>query len=125
MGNELPQIMGNCKFCGQSKLIQTIGEISKEKADEMVTLECECKEAKIYQNREGKIKKAQEWAQYRFENTPKITKLFNEIFEYVTNNEVEKVSVKEGEWTHNIFLDSDGFLNVKSSKKVEEEIEFS
>ena len=91
----------------------------------MATEGCDCVDAKIWQNRQSKIKKAKEWAKNRFEKTPNILSIFFEAFELITNHDIEKVAIKEGDWTHNIFLDSDGFLNVKSSKKVEEEVDFS
>ena len=43
----------------------------------------------------------------------------------MTNNEVENVSIKFGEWSHKIFLDGDGYLIIKSGKKIDEEAEFA
>lgn len=121
----LPLTQGTCRFCGQTKMIRTVGDITQSQADEMATEGCDCKEAKVWQNRQSKINKAKEWARLRFEHTPNILSIFFEAFELVTNHDIEKVSIREEDWTHNIFLDSDGFLNVKSSKKVEEEVDFS
>ena len=123
--DELPLTQGTCRFCGQTKMIKTVGDITQSQADEMATEGCDCKEAKVWQNRQSKINKAEEWARLRFEHTPNILSIFFEAFELVTNHDIEKVSIREEDWTHNIFLDSDGFLNVKSSKKVEEEVDFS
>ncbi len=123
--NEMPQTTGVCKYCGQRKLIQTVGEITQAQADEIVTSECDCPDAKKMKNRKSKITKANEWAELRFERTPEVIALFQEVFRSVTNNEVEKVSIKANEWTHNVFLDSDGYLTVKSSKKVDEEESFA
>lgn len=123
--NEFPKIMGVCRHCGQSRLIQTVGEITQDKADEMASSQCDCPEAKKLRNRQSKIHKANEWAELRFERAPEVIALFQEVFRSVTNNEVEKVSIKANEWTHNVFLDSDGYLTVKSSKKVDEEESFT
>lgn len=123
--NEFPITTGTCKFCGQTMTVETVRDITQDKADEIATSRCTCKEAKVWQNRESKIKKAKEWATNRFERQPNLITLFEESFERVTNHDVEKVAIKESDWTHNIFLDSDGYLNVKSSKKVEEEVDFS
>lgn len=125
MENELPLTQGTCRFCGQTKLLKTVGDITQSQADEMATEGCDCVDAKIWQNRQSKINKAKEWARLRFEHTPNILSIFFEAFELVTNHDIEKCSIREEDWTHNIFLDSDGFLNVKSSKKVEEEVDFS
>lgn len=125
MSEELAKIMGTCKHCGQSRIIKTEGEVSQDQADEIASEECDCPGAKVEHNRKSKINKANEWAEQRFENNPEVLDLFREVFSSVTNNEVEKVSIKVNQWTHNIFLDSDGYLNVKSSKKVEEEVDFS
>lgn len=123
--DELPLTQGTCRFCGQTKLLKTVGDITQSQADEMATEGCDCSDAKVWQNRQSKISKAKEWARLRFERTPNILSIFFEAFELVTNHDIEKVSIREEDWTHNIFLDSDGFLNVKSSKKVEEEVDFS
>lgn len=126
MDNELPRMTGTCKHCGQSRIIQTIGEITQARADEMASEQCDCQGAKVEQNRQRKIKKANEWAEQRFENTPETISLFKEEIRSVTNREVEKVTIKDNHsWTHVIQLDSDGYLNIKSSKKVEEEVDFS
>ena len=122
---ELPLTQGTCRFFGQTKMSKNVGDITQSQADEMATEGCDCKEAKVWQNRQSKINKAKEWARLRFEHTPNILSIFFEAFELVTNHDIEKVSIREEDWTHNIFLDSDGFLNVKSSKKVEEEVDFS
>lgn len=123
--SEFPITTGTCRFCGQTMAVETAGDITQSQADEIATSRCSCKEAKVYQNRESKINRAKDWAVNRFEKQPELISLFEESFERVTNHDVEKVSIKENEWTHNIFLDSEGFLNVKSSKKVEEEVDFS
>lgn len=124
--NEFPITTGTCKFCGQTMTVETVGDISQSQADEIATKRCDCKDAKIYQNRRSKIDKANAWAKQRFENTPEVISLLQEAFRSVTENDIEKVSIKDmNGWTHNVFLDSDGYLNVKSSKKVEEEVDFS
>lgn len=125
MDNELPRIMGTCKYCGQTRIIQTIGEITQARADELASEQCDCQGAKVEQNRARKIKRADKWAENRFENTPEVLDLFRQAFRSVTNNEIDQVSIKDNSWTHVIKLDSDGYLNIKSSKKVEEEVDFS
>ena len=34
--------IGTCKYCGQSKMIQTIGEVSQARLNEIATTECQC-----------------------------------------------------------------------------------
>ena len=34
--------IGVCKYCGQSKMIQTIGEVSQARLNEIATNECQC-----------------------------------------------------------------------------------
>lgn len=123
--NELPTTTGTCKFCGQSRIIKTVGEVTQQEADEIATDECDCEEAKKHHNRECKIKKANEWAKLRFENTPNVLQIFSIAFRDVTNHDVESVTIKEGDWTHKVFLNSDGYLTVKSGKKVDEEVDFA
>lgn len=124
MSNEFPKMTGTCKYCGQSKILQTVGDISQKEADERASLECDCTEAKKMQNRQSKINKANKWVEGYFENCPELISLFKVVFDSVANNDVDKVSIKRGERTHSIFLDSDGYLTIKSSKKVEEEESF-
>lgn len=123
--NELPRSTGVCRFCGQQRIIKTIGEITQAKADEIATNECDCKEAKVFQNRASKIKRAREWADNRFMGHEEVIQLFYEAFDRIVNHDVDKISIKAGDWTHNVFLDNDGYLTVKSGKKVDEEVSFS
>lgn len=120
-------ITGCCKFCGQSRIIDWNPDepISQAEADELATKDCDCQDARIMQNRERKIKRAKEWIANRFEGCPEAIILFNEAVTAVTNNEVENVSIKFGEWSHRIFLDGDGYLIIKSGKKIDEEAEFA
>lgn len=121
------RISGICKFCGQSRIIQWNAEepITQAEADEIASKECDCEEASIVRNKERKIQRAQEWARNRFEGCPGIIALFDEAIKEIVNHEVETISFKLGEWTHKIFVDSDGYLTIKSGKKVDEEATFS
>ena len=74
--NELPRSTGTCRFCGQQRIIKTVGDITQAKADEIATNECDCTDAKVFQNRQKKIDKASDWARKRFEKTPNIQELF-------------------------------------------------
>lgn len=123
--NELPRSTGVCRFCHQQRIIKTIGEITQAKADEIATDECDCEGAKNYQNRQRKIEQATEWARNRFNKSPKLQELFIASFNHVVNHDVKEISVKAGEWTHKVFLDGDGYLTIKSGKKVDEEVNFS
>ena len=120
-------ITGCCKFCGQSRIIDWNPDepISQAEADELATKDCDCQDARVMQNREKKIQRAKEWIANRFAGNPIVIQLFNEAVKAVVNNEVENVSIKFGEWSHKIFLDGDGYLIIKSGKKIDEEAEFA
>lgn len=122
--NELPKMMATCRFCGQTRLVQTVGDVSQDKLDEVATDQCDCSDAKVYHNRQQKIRRASEWADGYFENRPSIITLVKTAFQGVTNHDCEQVQIKDGEWTHTIYLDSDGYLTVKSGKKITEEQSF-
>ncbi len=121
------RITGACKYCGQSRLIDWNEDepISQAEADERATNECDCSDASVARNRERKIQRAQEWVRNRFEGCPGVIALFDEAINETVNYEVEAISIKFGEWTHKIFVDSEGFLTIKSGKKVDEEAQFS
>ena len=123
--NELPRSTGVCKHCGQTRIIKTVGEITQAKADETATSECDCDGAKVEREREKKIQKAEEWIRGRFEKKPYIQPVFFCAVKSVTNHETKEISIKEGEWTHKISLNSEGFIIIKSSKSVNEEVSFA
>ena len=122
--NKLPEYIATCRFCGQTRLIQTVGDTPQSELDEIATDQCDCEQAKKYHNRQQKIRKATEWANGYFENMPEVIPLFETAFKAVANFDVESVQIKAGEWTHNITIDSDGYLVRKSGKKVTEEDSF-
>lgn len=121
------RISGVCKYCGQSRFIQWDADepITQAEADEIATKECDCEDASTARNRERKIQRAQEWVRNRFEGCPGIIALFDEAIKETVNHEAETISIKIGEWTHKIFVDSDGYLTIKSGKKVDEEATFA
>ena len=123
--NELPRSTGTCKHCGQPRIIQTIGDITQEQADEIATSECDCDGAKKERERERMIEQAEEWIDGRFENKPYVKPVFFCAVKSVVSHEIKEASIKEGEWTHKIALNSDGYVVIKSSKNVNEEVSFS
>lgn len=123
--DELIQITGVCKYCGQRQILQVETQITSETANEIATSRCDCPTAKIEKNRMSKIVRANEWADNRFENTPEVIWFFKQAIKAVTNNEVEQVIIKKNGWNHTLKLTSDNFLNVKSRKSLKEEEDFN
>lgn len=125
MNDELFQITGVCKYCGQRQILQSEEKIDTEKANDIATSKCNCPTAKKEQNRLSKILKANEWVDNRFENTPEVIKFFKQTIEAVTNNEIDQVSIKRNGWTYTLKLTPDNFLNVKCKKNLTEEEDFN
>lgn len=122
--DELIQITGVCKYCGQRQILQVETQITSEKANEIATSRCDCPTAKIEKNRMSKIQRANEWVDNRFEYTPEVIEFFKQAIKAIANNAADQVIIKRDGWNYTLKLTSDNCLNVKSRKNLKEEEDF-
>ncbi len=113
---------GTCRFCGQSKLVTTVGDVSQSELDMMVTDSCDCPDAKSDRRvRERKKKKDEYLESFSIEN---VRQFMQECLDAVDkwDSGIKDVQVRlDDGWTHKIYLNKDSDLKIKTTKKNEEE----
>lgn len=111
---------GYCEFCHQGQLIQTIGECSQDRLNELATEKCSCSEAKSFRRQKERREKIDKYikAQFTEETAPTI----KDIVQLVEHGALTQVVVTGlTGWKTTIKTDKDGYLVTTKKKTVEGE----
>lgn len=68
MPDEEKQQIGTCKFCGQTKMIQTVAPVSQAELDNMATDMCMCPEADKERRKKERKAKIEEFINHNFKD---------------------------------------------------------
>ena len=102
--------LGVCRFCGQSKMIQTVGDVSQDKLNEIATNECFCDGAVLWRKKEQRKADIEKF----LDGVPEDSRgLFKTAINYIEedDNEVEYVAIKTSDgWTTKFNRSNDGDL---------------
>lgn len=66
--SEINDKLGTCRFCGQTRVINTIGDVSQDKRDEMATELCDCPGALSDARKKARSEKIKRWADKTYED---------------------------------------------------------
>lgn len=114
---------GTCQYCGQSRIVETVGEVSQAERDAMATDQCFCPEAKEARRKAEREKKKTKYLEEKFKGSP-AKEFMAHCIEAVDkwDSGIEYVQVKlDNGWTHKVYLNKDSDLKIKITKKNEEE----
>lgn len=114
--------IGTCAFCGQTKVIETIGVVSQAELDRMATETCLCKEAQA-----DKIKKARKIKISNFINKKfpeeKLAKEIIKLTELVEDATFEEVQLKlYRDKVIKIWKDADSNINIRVKRTENDEL---
>lgn len=105
-------IQGTCKFCGQSVLVPPTIDQDQDKADEEASKRCSCSEAKSYARIIERRKKIEKYLNDHVE--PICQNAVQEVIKCIEDYDWDKVTIKGHDgWTTQIYMDKDGYLNIK------------
>ena len=107
-------LTGTCRFCHQTRIVNATNQTG---ADELVTMQCDCAGAVIYQR---KINIKTKMAEILDEKSDEIKALAGTIANHVMDGEIDAASVNLGGETLKISVNTKGL--VKISLKVTKEI---
>lgn len=112
--------IGRCRFCGQSRMLETIGELSQDELDNIATDLCYCPEADQVRRKKERQEKIDAFVNDHFKGH--IQKLIymaiDEVREY--GNGIAEISIKTSDdMSIRIWVDSDAWLHIKA-KTVED-----
>ena len=102
---------GTCKHCGQTMLIQTVGEVSQARLDEIASTTCQCAGAELQRKIE---QRKEDLERFLDKEVPEFSRPFFEetirTMQYM-ETEIEFISIKTSDgWTTKFNLNNDGDL---------------
>ena len=112
--------LGFCKFCDQSQIIETVGELTQEERDEIATEKCTCAGAMEEKRRKLRREKIDAYIEKHF--SAELKSMVNEIVHQVSCMEIEKATIKYDGKQADIWTDSDAYLHIKVKKVEDEEL---
>ena len=120
LGEALMESTGVCQYCGQSQVVETVGESTQAERDAIATDRCTCSEAQSERRKKERREKIKLYIQKHF--TPERADLVRGAIKLVENNDLDKVSLNYDSKTCTIWLDADAYLHLKVQKRDEDEL---
>lgn len=111
--------IGTCKYCGQTAMITTVGEVSQAELDCMATDRCMCSEASSERRKKERKEKLREYIRKTFDEP--LDKFIHDAFELVDDVHVDDVTIKIGSRSIKIWRDSDLYTHIKTKRTEDEE----
>ena len=115
--------LGYCRYCGQSQIVITVGEVTQEKRNELATDQCHCAQAESAKRKKMREKKKADYLEENFPDDP-LKSFIAQCIDAVDTWDmgVDSVQVKlDDGYTHKIYLNKDHDLKIKATKKNEKE----
>jgi len=114
--------IGKCAFCGQTKWIQTIGEVSQAELDAMATDQCICFEAQSHKRKKAREEKVTEYVKKKFVTDKMIEYILTSI-KLLEDGKIEEFTIKlDKDKVCKIWLDSDNYLHIRIKKTEDDEL---
>lgn len=111
--------IGTCKYCGQTAMITTVGEVSQAELDVMATEKCMCQEAQSERRKKERKEKLREYIRKTFDEP--LDQFIHDAFELVDDVHVDDVTIKIGSRSIKIWRDSDLYTHIKTKRTEDEE----
>ena len=112
---------GTCAYCGQSTIIETVGDVTQTERDQMATDQCNCPQAQSERRKKIRKEKIEAYIDKHFEDQD-VRILVREIIDLVEHSQIGTTTFALGEEkTVKIWVDSDAWLHVKVKKTEDEE----
>lgn len=112
---------GYCEYCHQGQLIETVGECSQERLNEIATEKCSCPEAKIERRKKERREKVDKYIKNNF--CEDAVPAMKGLVELVEHGEFDQVVITHGldGWKTTIKTDKDGYLVITKKRTVQGE----
>lgn len=95
------EVVGACRFCGQTKMIKASPGTPAGEIDERVTLDCNCREAVIYQNRKKFRDRAYDLIDTVVENQ-EVNEVMKQTADAISEYKIESAAMVSGERKYTI-----------------------
>ena len=110
--------LGYCKYCGQSQLVVTVGEVDQEKRNELATEMCHCAQAEEAKRKAQRKEKKERYLEDNFPDEPLksfVCQCIDAVDTWDMGIESVQIKLDDG-YTHKISLDKDYNLKIKATK---------
>lgn len=109
---------GECRFCGQTRLLHVVGPWDKEKCNEAATEMCECTKADIYTKRKRRKEKVIKAIEENFGEkakypVPEVAAIMMATVEPIVNYKVDSVAIKSGKVKYKLSMTSKDTVKVE------------
>lgn len=120
--NEKKEQIGTCAYCGQTRHIETIGELSQAEVDAMVTDMCLCIDAVNAKRKKAKEAKIKEFVKKKF-ITEEMCDYIHLSIRMLTEKNIEEFQVKQyPDKVVKIWIDNDEYLHIRIKKTEDDEL---
>lgn len=120
--NEKKENIGTCKFCGQTRHIETIGDVTQSELDDMATDMCICPESINLKRKNARDKKLKEFIEKRFKSQ-KLIDFLLEVIKLIDDAVIEDCQITlYPDKVCKIWKSSDMQMNVRIKKTENDEI---
>lgn len=116
--NEEVAQIGYCDFCHQGMTIQTVGEVTQQKLNEIATSKCQCPEAKSERRKIERREKVNNYVEKNFSEDAAPT--IKALVELVEHGEFDQIVITHGltGWKTTMKTDKDGYLVITKKRTV-------
>ena len=108
---------GMCRFCGQTVIVEADEGASQDNLDALASYYCSCLAAVKFRQQQERKDAAFEYIDESFAGRESIAELLKRGAEVVFKDEVDGITIKQGEFTYRIKKDKDGYLQISSEYK--------
>ena len=115
MSDEKHEQLGKCRFCGQTRMLETVGELSQDELDNMVTDLCYCPEADQLRRKKERQDRIDMFVADHFKGhiKDKIYEAIDEVTE--SGNGILEIGFKTADdMSIRVYVDSDYYLHIKA-----------
>ena len=113
--------IGRCRFCGQTAIINTVGEISQDERDIMATDRCMCQDAQSERRKKERREKIEKYVKKHFE--PDMGHFIHRLVHMVGDNELTDVTLNlPDERVVKIWVDANAYIHIRVKKATEDEL---
>lgn len=114
--------VGTCAYCGQTRVIETLGEVTQKELDRMATERCLCQGAQEEKRKKARKAKIKEFVERKFPFGNLSIEML-EIVDAVEDNTFEEITIKlYKDKIVKIWKDSDNYLHIRIKRTEDDEL---
>lgn len=118
----MKEVIGACRFCGQTKLVRLADEASDEMADQAATNECNCQEAAQYRASINKMARIRDTIESTFDE--ETSEFMMSAVDAVVSGMFDRITIDVHEMKFTLYINNDGKLVFGRRRTIKSREEF-